>query len=1021
MADAKDPATGSLTALAKFGFVELSESIAKLDRLVSLIGDPGRTVLSSLAKCADPDQALNALIHFAEIDKQRTKKLLAKSEVADRICLVFGASSAMVEFLTRSPKSFEVFLGSSKLPSPDEMQKRFNEVLAAQAKLSIEGNSQARQTLWDSVRLCYRELLLQIAIYDLSARDGAAVVPQVSAALADIAGAALDAGLFIARRELTETTEFGRFTPAEVAATRLSVIGMGKGGARELNYISDVDVIFVAESGNEQLDNNRAIEVATKLATRMMRAMDSNSTEPALWQVDANLRPEGKSGALVRTLESHIAYYDRWAESWEFQALIKARPIAGDIKLGTAYVDALAPKIWQSTKRENFVESVQRMRERVTENIPADEIERQLKLGPGGLRDIEFTVQLLQLVHGRTDESVRQRDTVSAIATLAASSYIGRAEAAQFSQHYRWLRLVEHRIQFSQMRRTHLMPLSPDARRAIARSIDTKFNDVDLLAQWEQVKLEVRSLHQKLFYRPLLSAVAKLDDTNLRLSDEQAKDRLSAIGFVDANAALAHITALTSGLSRRAQIQRSLLPVLLQWFADGTDPDSALMAFRRLSEDLGESHWYLRMLRDSSGAAARLAKALSNSRLATSLLELIPESAAWFEKPAELQPVSHEVLTEQTSALASRHESTDDFAKAMRHIRRRETLRLALGAVVADLTLDQINQGLSDITTIYLEAIVSHLMQRLEHNETPFAEILDFGVVAMGRFGGEELGFGSDADLMYVYEPLPGISVAVAQKAAEKLIAEIKRCTIDQQLEFEIDLGLRPEGKNGPVARSLESYRVYYSRWGNIWENQALLRARIFTGSAQLQAAFTKMVDELRYPEVLEQRSVIEIRRIKARVETERLPQGADPKRHLKLGRGSLSDVEWLVQLIQLQSGAEHPSIRTPKTLDALEAIVATKLMAEHDARVLREAWLLASRVRSASVLWANKRTDVLTTDRRQLDGMARILEYPANSASRLEQDYLSVTRRARMAFDRLFYGVDTHSADKKNASHQSW
>ena len=1012
MADAKNVASGSLTALAKFGFVELGDSLAKLDLLVSLVGDPGRTALASLAKSADPDQALAALIQFAEVDKSRIKKLLVKPEVSDRLCLVLGASSAMVEFLSRSPSSFDAFIPPPKLPTGDEMRKAFTDANSLHGKISFEQNANARQILWDALRVCYRQLLVQIAIFDLSAKDPTGVVPQVALALSDLAGAALDAGLAVARAELTETSEFGRFTPAEVAATRLSIIGMGKGGARELNYISDVDVIFVAESGNDQLESNRALEIATKLATRMMRAMDANSTEPALWQVDANLRPEGKSGALVRTLESHVAYYDRWAESWEFQALIKARPIAGDLKLGQAYVDALTPKIWQATKRENFVESVQRMRERVTENIPADEIDRQLKLGPGGLRDIEFTVQLLQLVHGRTDEAVRQRDTVSAIAALAAGSYIGRAEAAQFSQDYRWLRLVEHRIQFAQMRRTHLMPTTLAARRAIARSIDVKLTEADLLAKWEEVRLEVRSLHQKLFYRPLLSAVAKLDDTNLKLSDDQAQDRLSAIGFADAKAALAHISALTSGLSRRAQIQRSLLPVLLQWFAEGTDADSALMAFRRLSEDLGESHWYLRMLRDSSGAAARLAKALSNSRLATSLLELIPESAAWFENPAELQPLSHEALTKQIAAIASRHENTDDFSKSMRHIRRRETLRLALGAVVGDLNLDQINRGLSDITKVYLEATVSQLLQKLEHNDSPISALLDFGVVAMGRFGGEELGFGSDADLMYVYEPLPGVSVAIAQKAAEKLIAEIKRCTIDPQLEFEIDLGLRPEGKNGPVARSLESYRVYYSRWGNIWENQALLRARIFTGSQSLQDSFTKMVDELRYPESLDQRSVIEIRRIKARVETERLPQGADPKRHLKLGRGSLSDVEWLVQLIQLQHGAEHPSIRTAKTLDALAAIVACGLMEEHDARVLREAWLFASRVRSASVLWANKRTDVLTTDRRQLDGMARILEYPANSASNLEQDYLSITRRARMVFDRLFYGVNSQTTD---------
>ena len=273
----------------------------------------------------------------------------------------------------------------------------------------------------------------------------------------------------------------------------------------------------------------------------------------------------------------------------------------------------------------------------------------------------------------------------------------------------------------------------------------------------------------------------------------------------------------------------------------------------------------------------------------------------------------------------------------------------------------------------------------------------------MGRFGGEELGFGSDADVMFVYQPV-GVDVDEAQKLAERVIADLKRIAVDQLLEFELDLDLRPEGKNGPVARSLDSYAAYYARWANTWEAQALLRARPIAGSAELQAEFLSLINQYRYPEVLDSTAITEIRRIKARVETERLPQGADPKRHLKLGRGSLSDVEWLVQLLQLKHGSKHPSIRTPKTLNALEAAVAEGLIEAHDATVLREAWLLASRVRSASVLWANKRTDVLTTDRRQLEGMARILEYPRDSASALEQDYLAFTRRARMVFEKLFY-----------------
>ena len=343
-------------------------------------------------------------------------------------------------------------------------------------------------------------------------------------------------------------------------------------------------------------------------------------------------------------------------------------------------------------------------------------------LGPGGLRDIEFTVQLLQLVHGRTDNTVHQRDTIGAIHALSQGGYIGRSEANEFASHYRFLRLLEHRIQMSQMRRTHLMPTSENAQRALARAVNPKNTAEVLLARWEAVKLEVRGLHQRLFYRPLLSAVAKLEDSTLELSTAQAQDRLAAIGFSDPKGALTHIAALTSGLSRRAAIQKQLLPVLLQWFSAGTDPDSALLAFRRLSEDLGESHWYLRMLRDSSGAAERMTQVLGTSKLATALFERIPEAAAWFENPAELQPVSAEAIEEEISAIAQRHDDLETSANSIRQVRRRETLRLALGAVLGDLNINQVAKGLSDVTEVYLMAMLELVKDHLGCS-------LDFGIV----------------------------------------------------------------------------------------------------------------------------------------------------------------------------------------------------------------------------------------------------------------------------------------------------
>jgi glutamate-ammonia-ligase adenylyltransferase len=1016
--------SGSLSELAKYGFSDLSGTIGKLDALIKLVGDSGRSAVASLAKSANPDQALNALLFLAEDHKPVVKKLLGKSDSADRLCLVLGGSSALVDFLRRHPSELAAFekpipLLDNQESFTDRMRTALNPVLTAavSAKRANPDSAFNSESCWNVIRRQYRAELLKIACFDLSAPDPTSVLQQVAAALADIAGAAIECAIDVARAELTYSKEYGNFEPHEVAATNFTVIAMGKCGARELNYISDVDVIFVAEPANESLDSGRAIDVATKLANRMMRAIDGTSAEPMLWQVDPNLRPEGKSGALVRTLQSHVAYYERWAESWEFQALLKARPLAGNRALGDQYVAALNPLVWLSAKRENFVESAQKMRQRVLDYIPAAEVDRQIKLGPGGLRDVEFTVQLLQLVHGRTDDTVHQRDTLGAIDALSEAGYIGRPEAHTFSSHYKFLRVLEHRIQLSELRRTHLMPSSPEALRALARGVNTRLTADELIEMWESVKTEVKGLHQKIFYRPLLSAVAKLDDSSLALSDDQAIDRLGAIGFMDPTGALAHIRALTSGLSRRASIQKQLLPVLLEWFARGTDPDAALLAFRRLSEDLGESPWYLRMLRDASGAAERMTQVLSNSKLATSLFERIPEAAAWFEKPEDLVPMTLPELNAEIAALNDRHSNLADAAVAIRNIRRRETLRIAIGGVLDDLSIDEVAQGLSDLTEAYLCGLLNSVLATSTQKVDKYrlATAVDFSIVAMGRFGGAELGFGSDADVMFVYQPQSGVDGDIAQKAAEQIVTALREASQDQVLEFDLDLDLRPEGKNGVLVRSLDSYRAYYDRWSSDWESQALLRARVIAGSPALRAEFEAVINEHRYPEKIQESSIVEIRRIKARVETERLPQGADPKRHLKLGRGSLSDVEWLVQLIQLRNGNEYPAIRTPKTLEALNACVSAGLIAEHDANVLEAAWTLASRVRSASVLWANKRTDVLPADRRQLEGIARILNYPPFSATQLEQDYLASTRRARAIFERIFFGWDNTSSSSED------
>lgn len=977
----------SLSALARWGFDELGAASEALTELGGLTG-VGRADVLAGATAADPDGALRSLLHIARRAPDAVAALLGDPDARRRTWLLLGASSGLGDFLLRHPEHLEVLAAEPlSLPTID--------VLRARMAAAVRGAAVDERIT--ALRVAYRRVLCEIALTDLSSPDPVEVIDGVCAALADAAAAALDGALEVARGAQSIA-----FSPEEVAATRLAIIGMGKSGARELNYLSDVDVIFVAGTADDEvLSEARAVDIATRLARDTMAALSGLAVEPALWEVDAALRPEGKQGALVRTLASHLAYYDRWAKSWEFQALLKARAMAGDGELGRAYIEAVQPKIWSSAAREDFVDSVQRMRERVTEHIDPQDAAYQLKLGEGGLRDIEFTVQLLQLVHGLSDESLRVRGTLDALDALVAGGYIGRTDASAFARDYRMLRLLEHRLQLRDLQRTHLMPRTGEGLRVLARASGLAESGDGVWQRWDAIRREVREIHVRLFYRPLLSAVAALPEEERALTTAQAHDRLAAIGFRDPAGALRHIGALTTGLSRKAVVQRSLMPIMVRWFADGSDPDYGLIAFRRISERLGDTPWFLRMLRDSAGAAQRLTRLLSSSRYVGELMEWIPESVAWLDSEEQLRPRSSKALDEEARAIQTRHATIADAAKAVRALRRRELLRTAMGSVLDVLTIDEVAGALTGITEASLQAALRAVRREVVPEED---DSLDFSIIAMGRFGGAELGFGSDADVLFVYDP-DGIDPQRAQKLSERIVAGLREQLADHRLPLELDADLRPEGRNGPIVRSFDAYAEYYRRWSLSWEAQALLRARGIAGSAKLIGRFTDLADGIRYPQEIRLQELREIKRIKARVEGERLPQGVDPRRHLKLGPGTLSDVEWMVQLLQLQHAHRIEALRTTSTLTALEAAVEAGLMSGTSAERLREAWVLSSRLRSAITLMSGQTTDVLPADRQRLDAVARILGFPDRSAAALEEQFLRTTRRARKTFEKLFYG----------------
>ena len=1012
-------------------------------------------LLEALAGAPDPDLALASLARLPR-DAALRDSLRDDAGLRDRLVSVLGTSAALGDHLVRHPEDWRVLTGPEALRRPADGDLRGAMLSAVGAlpgdaePVADAGRTGGRDPA-TALRAAYRRCLLHLAARDLT---GADALDEVMAELAELAAAALEAALAIARSGL----------PPGSAPCRLAVIAMGKCGARELNYASDVDVIFVAEAAGSEAGAGAAgsgaagsgaagaagtgaagtdgtdavtgeaaaLRTATQLASGMIRACSQSTPEGMLFPVDPNLRPEGRSGPLVRTLASHRAYYERWAKTWEFQALLKARPVAGDADLGAAYVAALAPMVWRAAHRDDFVPDVQAMRRRVVGRLPRGEAGREIKLGPGGLRDIEFAVQLLQLVHGRADGSLRVPATLEALAALAGGGYVGRQDAAGLAAAYRFLRAVEHLLQLRQLRRTHTLPEDPAVLRQVGRALRSmrlepgtrsapdRASDpaAELIERWRLHAGQARLLHEKLFYRPLLDAVARLPGEAARLTPEAARERLEALGYADPAGALRHIEALTEGVSRKAAIQRTLLPLLLGWFADAPQPDAGLLAFRQVSEALGGSPWYLRLLRDDMTVAQRMARLLASSRYATGLLLRAPEAVAMLGDDAQLAPRSAAALREEATATVRRHAGragttgtpgtagTADVVGAVRALRRRELVRTAAADLLGLIGVRETGEALTTVAAVTVSAALDAAVRKTERETGPLPTRMC--VVAMGRFGGHEMGYASDADVLFVHDPLPRADEQAATRAAQAVALALRTLLAQPGPDpaLQIDADLRPEGRQGPLVRTLASYRAYYRRWSLAWEAQALLRAEPVAGDTALGGRFTELADELRYPDGgLGDASVREIRRIKARIEAERMPRGIDPALHLKLGPGGLSDVEWVVQLIQLRNAHAVPALRTTRTLAGLEAAAHAGLIAAADARELSTAWLLAARIRDAVMLVRGRPADSVPSRQGELAGVARLLGYAPDASRDLVQDYRRAARRSRAVMERLFYG----------------
>lgn len=877
---------------------------------------------------APAPQAVDAAIRrLVERDPDLLERLDGDGRLRDALVMVTAASRSLTRLLESDPEALDV-LADLDRPVP------------------VGGGD-----VTELVRGKRRELL-RIAARDLIGADD---LRATTAALSRLATDVLATAL------------------ALVGAEGLAVIGMGKLGGNELNYASDVDLLLVGDGRPEDLERQarELIEVAGHC-----------------FRIDLNLRPEGRSGALVRSVDSYEAYWDRWAQPWEFQALLKARPVAGDTQVGARFHDAAQRWLWNRPFDADALRSLRSMKERSESEVARRGLaDRDVKQGRGGIRDIEFAVQLLQLVHGQHDADLREPNTLDALHELASAGYIDRNDGDELREAYVFLRRVEHHVQLVDEQQVHVVPEDRRARETLARVLGfraTRHGDaVDALDQrLVEEQLSVRLIHERIYFRPLLEAFSGSDGA---LTPQAATTRLAAFGFTDAKRTQAAVRELTRGLNRSSRLMQQLLPLLLDWLSQSPDPDLGLLMLRNLLSGAPRQAQLIEAFRESPEVARRLCLILGTSRLLGDILFRNPDVIPRLADEQRLLTLPKDELVERGRTAISWRPDLADRQVALQRWQQRHLLGIAARDVFDVADVHRVGDDLCTLAEAALQVALESIQSAV-----PIA------VVALGRFGGGQLSYSSDLDIVLVHGGHPVRDADAAERASRELLRFVGGPTPAERI-YEIDTQLRPEGRHGSLVRTVDGYVTYFERWAQVWERQAFTRARVVAGDEGVGAELLARLEPLVWDPGLSDADRREIRRMKARIENERIPVGEDPAFHLKLGRGSLSDIEWTAQYLQLQHG-----VKAAGTIAALRELQRRDLLDDDDAAVLIEAYEFLERTRNRLFLVVSAPADSLPSQPEPLSWLARSLD---TTPSELRDRYRRVTRRARRVFERIFYG----------------
>ena len=870
----------------------------------------------ALANAPDPVLARTAWERVCE--QPAAREILERPIVAPVAIQVLGFSQSSADFLVKYPEEAGLFAAVTP-------RSRAN------LDLEVAGDVE-RLGPAAGLRRFRRRAMLRVAARDLAGASLDEVVHEIT----DVADACWSAAV-------VETP----------GAEHLAAIALGKWGGRELNYSSDVDLLFV--HGRSTPADNEAAEAA---AGSLVHLLSDPTADGMALRVDTALRPGGRAGALSRSLDATLAYYERGSATWERQAMIKARAAAGDRSLGHAFVTGVLPFVYPEHLEPAAIDDVRRTKVRLEEYIRQRGKElTEVKRGRGGIRDVEFAVQLLQIVHGRRNAALRSPNTLSALQALADEGYVAAADASALAEAYRFLRRLEHRLQIVRDLQTHDLPADPHARTTIARSLGLTDAAV-LQSEYDRTTELVRSIHERLFYRPLLEAFAGPAQPRPGADRVATQELLEGLGFAQPVRSYEVLARLVDPSTRLGKVLAHVLPVMTPAIALAADPDAALMRLERVAEAVGARPGPADALAADPGAARRLAYLVGASRFATDALVSDPER-----------------IRALADGVVHADDAPADLVRVVARYAARELSPAETGAAIA--------------------AVGERVVREAVDQAAPSVPL---AVIGMGKLGAREPSFASDLDVVFVYEGEGAAEQRAAIEASERIMRAVR------DAGWEIDADLRPEGRNGPLARSIAGFLEYWERYAEPWEFQALLRARPVAGDPALGKRFANAAGDLAYPpDGITIDRVLEIRRMRERIERERVRPAEATKFHFKLGYGSLADVQFAVEMLLLRHGGPVPEVRTVSTLQGIEVLAGHRLLEQSVARDLGEAFVFLNDVKCAMEVDRRVHAEAIPPGADEQTSLARRLGYEEYPRQSFMDDYLRITRRARRAMERVF------------------